>query len=761
MAFITLAGTLRDPTSELAVGDQIRFTHKSTTGETVEGAVSILTIDPSGTYSKDLQYGLVLVEYKDVRRSQFENLGIATVNGSNPATSIPELLNALVPVSSAELIEFQAILADCITAKDAAEAAAATLDLINDMSQAYIFNTVAEYKASAITFPAGKTIHLNDRDADFKVISGTGTATEFKIIANSAINQSVSLVEDDRTITAKEFGASINDNDLQELLDTGKGIIVLSGGNYSSITEKIVSTSTAKVIAPIDALNLDSSLFDKRIYRDGIDNKRDLSVITDKLTSPSNDFIYINEGGNADRFYVLTPSGSDQYRNKFRFDRSEGNFDDGGAEAGNRPYLLTQINRDKITTLNDYSLEDDGVIIGTWIVSGSNKYSETTGDKAKFSFYGDELSLLYGRGTNNGIANIFIDGKPANIQPNLDMYGAAGSVRVTVADNLGFTDHKLEIVVSGNKDASSSGFRVPINRTQAYRTIDALPTKIFTGQESDFVSFTDTQIVSYKNIGSAVTYALGFRLASNSAANTPFIGSVHGYEELQTIKVYLDGVEQLDWLSGAGGYENLRSGREVIVEHITKLVHPDDTGYFADITLTEVFTSKGYLQSYSIKWLQDITFSNGYSQMWVANGGIQGGVPADVNGWCDHVRFNTGQNKLLNSGDSSDHFHDFPSQVVMYGSPLDATYPLREAESGNIAMMLSFPDLEKSFDNFKGEQSRIDGVWAQDRNTIKKIYVQPFRTPNKNWIAGESMKGSLAVDIIYSNNNGAWKAFKN
>jgi hypothetical protein len=126
MANITLTGTLLDPNSDLAVGDEIRFTHNSTTGQTVKGAVSLVAIGPTGTYSVPLQYGLVLVEYKDVRSTQFKNLGIATVNATNTATSIPELLNALVPVSSAELIEFQAILADAVTAKNAAEAAAAT-----------------------------------------------------------------------------------------------------------------------------------------------------------------------------------------------------------------------------------------------------------------------------------------------------------------------------------------------------------------------------------------------------------------------------------------------------------------------------------------------------------------------------------------------------------------------------------------------------------------------------------------------------------
>jgi hypothetical protein len=152
MAFITLSGTLLDPNGDLAVGDQIRFTHKSTTGETVESAVSLITVDPAGAYSLPLQYGLVLVEYKDVRTQQFKNLGVATVNQDNPATSIPELLNALVPASSAELIEFQAILADCVTAQTAAENAATT-------AEAFAYQlTTTDLIASTATFAAATNI---------------------------------------------------------------------------------------------------------------------------------------------------------------------------------------------------------------------------------------------------------------------------------------------------------------------------------------------------------------------------------------------------------------------------------------------------------------------------------------------------------------------------------------------------------------------------------------------------------------------------
>ena len=231
MANITLAGTLRDPNGDLAVGDKVRFTHKSTTGETVKSASSILTIDPTGVYSVDLEYGLILVEYKDARNAQFENLGVATVNGTNPATTIPELLNALVPVSSAELIEFQAILADCVAAKDAAEAAAATVDVVKIP---VIYETVALFKASMVEYPDGKTVHLNDRKADFIKITGTGTATGYGIIASTLINQSIVIVQRS-TNTIDMYGAANGVNSsaaINEAIAIHEGYLNASSSGY-------------------------------------------------------------------------------------------------------------------------------------------------------------------------------------------------------------------------------------------------------------------------------------------------------------------------------------------------------------------------------------------------------------------------------------------------------------------------------------------------------------------------------------------------
>ncbi len=193
MAHITLAGILRDPVGELAVGDEVRFTHRTTTGETIQGSVKSVVIAPDGSYSIDLQYGEILVEYKDFNKYNFESRGIVVVNGDSTATSIPELLNATVPVIGTDLLQFQSIQADCKASRDEAEAFAATLDLVNDLSQAYEFPTVAEYKSFATGLPDGKQIRLLDRGATFTKISGIATANELNIIASDNVDQSIEI----------------------------------------------------------------------------------------------------------------------------------------------------------------------------------------------------------------------------------------------------------------------------------------------------------------------------------------------------------------------------------------------------------------------------------------------------------------------------------------------------------------------------------------------------------------------------------------
>lgn len=78
--------------------------------------------------------------------------------------------------------------------------------LISDLSQAYEFATVAAYKAFTTAFPVGKKITIRDRDGGvFYIVSGTGAANTFNIIASDQVSQSADLGLNDKT-TSKQFG---------------------------------------------------------------------------------------------------------------------------------------------------------------------------------------------------------------------------------------------------------------------------------------------------------------------------------------------------------------------------------------------------------------------------------------------------------------------------------------------------------------------------------------------------------------------------
>jgi hypothetical protein len=253
MAHITLAGVLLDPTGEFSVGDRVRFTHQSTTGNTMRSAVSEIIVPPNGAYSIDLEYGLVLVEYNDYRLGQYRNLGVATVNATNTATSIPELLNAVVPVSSAELIQFQAIQSNCVAAQNsavtsaaaalvsqnAAAASAATLDLINDLSQTINFDNAAIYKAFTATLPATKRVYLSDRDAYFTVVVGAGSNNGIDNISSDQVSASIQIVFGD-TVDAKQLGISTTATSAfnTSVLDRMK-VIRTSGGSGDGLPSVI------------------------------------------------------------------------------------------------------------------------------------------------------------------------------------------------------------------------------------------------------------------------------------------------------------------------------------------------------------------------------------------------------------------------------------------------------------------------------------------------------------------------------------------
>ena len=83
----------------------------------------------------------------------------------------------------------------------------AGVDLSQDLSQAYIFDTVAEYKAFPTPFPVSKRIYLSDRKAYFNVITGSAATLDHNVIFSTQVNQSIDLITDSGYLYANEWGA--------------------------------------------------------------------------------------------------------------------------------------------------------------------------------------------------------------------------------------------------------------------------------------------------------------------------------------------------------------------------------------------------------------------------------------------------------------------------------------------------------------------------------------------------------------------------
>ncbi|HHZ97004.1 MAG TPA: hypothetical protein EYN67_15955, partial [Flavobacteriales bacterium] len=173
-----------------------------------------------------------------------------------------------------------------VIARNDAEAFAATLDLINDLSQAYEFPTVAAFKASLIEFPDGKTIRLLDRDAKFNVISGTGTANTFNIIASTSVSQSIELINES-PVNVKQWGATgdgITDDRLV-IFAAMDFVSALSGTLYFPIGDYRMTAGYTN-----SGANNDIRLLGEGVNRENLKVPQVASTITVDSTNPASFF---------------------------------------------------------------------------------------------------------------------------------------------------------------------------------------------------------------------------------------------------------------------------------------------------------------------------------------------------------------------------------------------------------------------------------------------------------------------------------------
>lgn len=477
-----------------------------------------------------------------------------------------------------------------------------------------------------------------------------------------------------------------------------------------------------------------------RSYLDGIATPRESLLVLRKVS--------------AGRFEVFTPGYQRGMWYRWRWDNDAAQFVDANpsdtALGLARPYLQTTVQESFLEgAVTDTTASSATASGGTPTVAGNYLWLNTVGAYFEFTVTDvSRLRLAYWKNTNAGTFEVTIDGSPAlvNLLPKdangkavIDAYGAsAANMTVMIADNLPAGAHTVRVTVTG-KNASSSDSRCYLLQL----TGPALRAYSPWGGTG---AFTETTGSTLKVAGSAVDYAVAFVPQASAAQSSPFFGSVHGYENRNSLVITYDGAT-FDFAGAADGTVVTAQGN-ITIEQTTSITHPESTSTtFANVASCWTASRRGFASSYTWTWAQPVKVYNGYTEMWTVNGANSGGAGGPLIGWADNVRIGPSADYKIINGDSAQVGSLLAEEVLFWGSPYNAaTASGRNTNAGDTLCLVSFPSLQSSFLNFAGPTSKTDGVWIQDRATFRKLYLQSMR--NLGAVsAGTSMRGSKAVSF--------------
>lgn len=455
---------------------------------------------------------------------------------------------------------------------------------------------------------------------------------------------------------------------------------------------------------------------------------------------------------NSTRFEAYIPFYQSGRFLAYRFDKDESVFSpspDDSAQSYSRPWLQTNV--------GDFLVEEKELFTGTDattssppVDSGLGLYVDGVGEFFEWSGIGaSRLSIIYREASNAGIMRVTINGNTDLINladPEIDMYSASttGVITVELADNLPDVPLTVRFEVIG-KNASSTGERIYVlkgDESPNASAIDAFRT--FSG-----VGTPISSLVENLKIGtSAVERTVSFRPDELPTAVTPFIASVHGWENVTSETIRIDN-KVLDFASLTDG-AIIPFEKDVSILLNTDIFHPEKTTPKSASTVLKMSISKenGYTCGHEWTWDADVFITNGYSAMFTAWGGSSGGAGGALVGWANRALFKGYGVFPLENGDSQPVGNVPVDEVVVYGTEYDAgSEPGRNLESGLTCCVFELADLNRSMDNFDSTVAYEDSVWVNDRATFKKIYVQPFRAKG-TVLSGNSFSSLFSANFL-------------
>ena len=258
MAFVNLSGILTNSIGGIDVGATLKMTHLSTTGDTLSSTITELIIPPNGAYDIDLNFGIVRFDYTTEFTQVF--LATTTINGDTTATTITELLNSVVPPTNAQLLLFQDILADAVTAETnaAASAASAAANADDTVINFPVLNDAIISTDTTIMI-SGRALDITDRTSGGGggamwdvVLASSVTTNTFNIVQCVGVPLLALVLRISKTLDIRAFGVSvlINDNTSAILaahayMEARGGVITLTDV-FGYTTPMVLDTSLNK-----------------------------------------------------------------------------------------------------------------------------------------------------------------------------------------------------------------------------------------------------------------------------------------------------------------------------------------------------------------------------------------------------------------------------------------------------------------------------------------------------------------------------------
>jgi len=251
MAFVNLSGILTNPIGGFDVGGILKITHLTATGNTIPSTAVEIIIPPNGAYDIDLNFGVVRFDYTTEFTQNF--VAITTVNGDTTATTIPELLNAVVPPTNAQLLLFQDILADAVTAETnaAASAAAAAASALNrsaesteTVPEARLLTSLPNNVAVAVVNPSDSKVkglfYHDELDSDTPDDGGVST-----IVTDGGARLKIGIKPLTADVTVGDVNNHFDDNEIIDSIYKGFTKTGIAMSTPGTIPQTVATNGTA------------------------------------------------------------------------------------------------------------------------------------------------------------------------------------------------------------------------------------------------------------------------------------------------------------------------------------------------------------------------------------------------------------------------------------------------------------------------------------------------------------------------------------